>query len=290
MTHMTIKKTMLESISRFKSGKGDLLRAQGMTMAVWAACLCPLLFLLNASLRPLALLCSLMLIFIALPMRQSTAEAMQLFLSGAPMATVAMLPLNGYWKKVARSLRMTGLMLLWLLPFAIMLGLLLYALTGMDFLTALGYLSSLGGGDFGQGIIRYVMLMMLMLLFPLFGVMFHSGTRHACALNDRKLVKGHRGQLIRLWLSGLMFVLPVAICVVALIAVIGVSAVRFTTEWFNNLMAVPSMSALMPPKWLLAVTAVSAVLMLVTNPMRSLLPAIFLRGVKDEKEQEDAAA
>ena len=32
------------------------------------------------------------------------------------------------------------------------------------------------------------------------------------------------------------------------------------------------------------------VLMLVTNPMRSLLPAIFLRGVKDEKEQEDAAA
>ena len=201
-----------------------------------------------------------------------------------------MLPLNGYWKKVARSLRMTGLMLLWLLPFAVMLGLLLYALTGMDFLTALGYLSSLGGGDFGQGIIRYVMLMMLMLLFPLFGVMFHSGTRHACALNDRKLVKGHRGQLIRLWLSGLMFVLPVAICVVALIAVIGVSAVQFTTEWFNNLMAVPSMSALMPPKWLLAVTAVSAVLMLVTNPMRSLLPAIFLRGVKDEKEQEDAAA
>ena len=59
MTHMTIKKTMLESISRFKSGKGDLLRAQGMTMAVWAACLCPLLFLLNASLRPLALLCPL---------------------------------------------------------------------------------------------------------------------------------------------------------------------------------------------------------------------------------------
>ena len=56
MTHMTIKKTMLESISRFKSSKGDLLRAQGMTMAVWAACLCPLLFLLNASLRPLALL------------------------------------------------------------------------------------------------------------------------------------------------------------------------------------------------------------------------------------------
>ena len=279
MTHMTIKKTMLESISRFKSSKGDLLRAQGMTMAVWAACLCPLLFLLNASLRPLALLCPLMLIFIALPMRQSTAEAMQLFL-----------PLNGYWKKVVRSLRMTGLMLLWLLPFAIMLGLLLYALTGMDFLTALGYLSSLGGGDFGQGIIRYVMLMMLMLLFPLFGVMFHSGTRHACALNDRKLVKGHRGQLIRLWLSGMLFVLPVAICVVALIAVIGVSAVQFTTEWFNNLMAVPSMSALMPPKWLLAVTAVSAVLMLVTNPMRSLLPAIFLRGVKDEKEQEDAAA
>ena len=41
---------------------------------------------------------------------------------------------------------------------------------------------------------------------------------------------------------------------------------------------------------LLGATAVSAVLMLVTNPMRSLLPAIFLRGVKDEKEQEDAAA
>ena len=88
MTHMTIKKTMLESISRFKSSKGDLLRAQGMTMAVWAACLCPLLFLLSASLRPLALLCPLMLIFIALPMRQSTAEAMQLFLSGAFLTAI----------------------------------------------------------------------------------------------------------------------------------------------------------------------------------------------------------
>lgn len=290
MTHMTIKKTMLESISRFKSGKGDLLRAQGMTMAVWAACLCPLLFLVNPSLRPLALLCPLMLIFIALPMRQSTAEAMQLFLSGAPMATVAMLPLNGYGKKLARSLRMTGLMLLWMLPLAVLAGLLQYARAELDVGAIWGYLNVLGGGVFDQGIIRYVVGMLLTLLFPLFGVMFHSGTRHADALGDRKLVKGHRGQLIGLWLSGLLFVLPVVVCAVALIAQVSVSAVQFTTEWFENLMDMPSISMLMPPKWLLAVTAVSAVLMLVTNPMRSLLPAIFLRGVKDEKEQEHAAA
>ena len=44
------------------------------------------------------------------------------------------------------------------------------------------------------------------------------------------------------------------------------------------------------PKRFYSLHIVSAVLMLVTNPMRSLLPAIFLRGVKDEKEQEDAAA
>ena len=92
------------------------------------------------------------------------------------------------------------------------------------------------------------------------------------------------------WLSGLLFVLPMAACIVALIAQVSVSAVQFTMQWFENLMDMPSFSMLMPPKWLLAVTAVSAVLMLVTNPMRSLLPAIFLRGVKDEKEQEDAAA
>ena len=290
MTHMTIKKTMLESISRFKSGKGDLLRAQGMTMAVWAACLCPLLFLLNASLRPLALLCPLMLIFIALPMRQSTAEAMQLFLSGAPMATVAMLPLNGYWKKVVRSLRMTGLMLLWLLPFAALVGLMQYERTELDVGTIWGHLNALGGGAFDRGIIRYVIIMVLMLLFPLFGLMFHSGTRHAYALGDRKLVKGHRWQIVGLWLSGLLFVLPMAVCIVALIAQVSVSAVQFTMQWFENLMDMPSFSMLMPPKWLLAVTAASAVLMLVTNPMRSMLPAIFLRGVKDEKEQEDAAA
>lgn len=234
MTHMTIKKTMLESISRFKSGKGDLLRAQGMTMAVWAACLCPLLFLLNASLRPLALLCPLMLIFIALPMRQSTAEAMQLFLSGAPMATVAMLPLNGYWKKVARSLRMTGLMLLWLLPFAALVGLMQYERTELDVGTIWGHLNALGGGAFDQGIIRYVIIMVLMLLFPLFGLMFHSGTRHAYALGDRKLVKGHRWQIVGLWLSGLLFVLPMAACIVALIAQVSVSAVQFTMQWLRT--------------------------------------------------------
>ena len=238
----------------------------------------------------LALLCPLMLIFIALPMRQSTAEAMQLFLSGAPMATVAMLPLNGYWKKVARSLRMTGLMLLWLLPFAALVGLMQYERTELDVGTIWGHLNALGGGAFDQGIIRYVIIMVLMLLFPLFGLMFHSGTRHAYALGDRKLVKGHRWQIVGLWLSGLLFVLPMAACIVALIAQVSVSAVQFTMQWFGNLMDMPSFSMLMPPKWLLAATAVSAVLMLVTNPMRSLLPAIFLRGVKDEKEQEHAAA
>ena len=290
MTHMTIKKTMLESISRFKSSKGDLLRAQGMTLAVWAACLCPLLFLTCAPLKMLSLLCPLLLIFVALPMRQSTAEAVQAFLSGAPLATVAMLPLKDYWKKLARSLRMTGLLLLWLLPLLCLIGLPIYLdkVVSMDVMTLLNKLTQLGSGDYMRGIIRYVSVTLLTLLFPLFGLMFHSGTRHAYALGDRKLVKGRRWQIVGLWLSGLLFVLPVVLCVVALIAVIGVSAVRFTTEWFNNLMAVPSMAALMPPKWLLAVTAVSAVLMLVTNPMRSLLPAIFLRGLKEE--QDHAAA
>ena len=285
---MTIKKTMLESISRFKSSKGDLLRAQGMTMAVWAACLCPLLFLTCAPLRGLALLCPLLLIFVALPMRQSTAEAMQVFLSGAPMATVAMLPLNGYWKKLARSLRIVGLLLLWMLPFLAAVGTLIFLESNTDAVTLLNYLSKIGSGSFDQGIVRCVAGMLLMLLFPLFGLMFHSGTRHADALGNRKLLKGRHGKIVGLWLSGLLFVLPVVICVIALLAQVSVSVVQFVTEWFENLMSMPSLSSLMPPKWLLAVTVVSAVLMLVTNPMRSLLPAIFLRGVKEE--QEDAAA
>lgn len=165
-----------------------------------------------------------------------------------------------------------------------------YERTELDVGTIWGHLNALGGGAFDQGIIRYVIIMVLMLLFPLFGLMFHSGTRHAYALGDRKLVKGHRWQIVGLWLSGLLFVLPMAACIVALIAQVSVSAVQFTMQWFENLMDMPSFSMLMPPKWLVAATAASAVLMLVTNPMRSLLPAIFLRGVKDEKEQEDAAA
>ena len=173
---------------------------------------------------------------------------------------------------------------------AALVGLMQYERTELDVGTIWGHLNALGGGAFDQGIIRYVIIMVLMLLFPLFGLMFHSGTRHAYALGDRKLVKGHRWQIVGLWLSGLLFVLPMAVCIVALIAQVSVSAVQFTMQWFENLMDMPSFSMLMPPKWLLAVTAVSAVLMLVTNPMRSLLPAIFLRGVKDEKEQEDAAA
>ena len=78
--------------------------------------------------------------------------------------------------------------------------------------------------------------------------------------------------------------------VMLLVNIILMEILQFTMQWFENLMDMPSFSMLMPPKWLVAATAASAVLMLVTNPMRSLLPAIFLRGVKDEKEQEDAAA
>lgn len=113
----------------------------------------------------------------------------------------------------------------------------------------MGASECVGGGAFDQGIIRYVIIMVLMLLFPLFGLMFHSGTRHAYALGDRKLVKGHRWQIVGLWLSGLLFVLPMAVCIVALIAQVSVSAVQFTMQWFENLMDMPSFSMLMPPKW-----------------------------------------
>lgn len=290
---MTVKKTLLKSMALFSAHKGDLLRAQGMTLAAWALCLCPLLFLCHAQLRLLALLCPILLLLLALPMRQSTAEAMQGFLDGMPMATVAMLPLNGYLTKLRRSLRMVGLMLLWCLPCLALLSVpVVLEVAEVDAVTLYLALANLGGGKPEPVIFAYVIAIVISLLLPLLGLAFHSGTRHAYALGNRKLLKHHRARLMGLLLAGLLFIFPVVVCLVALVAVMGVNVTQFILALMNDLTHFPSLSTLLPPTWLLVVTAISAVLMLLTNPARSLLPAIYLRAVRDEsteKEQEHAA-
>ncbi len=292
---MTIRETMHKSISLYRHSAVDLLRAEGMTLAVWAMCLCPLLFLLSAQTTCLALLCPLMMLLLALPMRQSEAEAMQCFLSGEPMASVHMLPIAHYGKKFLRSLAMLLLLTLWALPFLTMAIAALIAKDGgldgsLDIMTLLTIVLDIGGGNLEAGVYRYVVAALLTLLLPLFGVMFHSGTRHAYALGGRKCLKGHRGKVILLWLCGLVFILPLVACLIALTVSFSTSVVSFTTSWFNDLTKVPSLSALMPPVWLLIATGVSALLLLLFNPMRALLPAIYLRGVQEEEGHHDTAA
>lgn len=287
---MSIRDTMKKSLSLFKAHQGDLLRAQGMVFCIWGICLCPLLFLLTAQTKWLALLCPVMLLLLALPTRQSTASAMQAFLSGMPMATVGMLPMKHYGRHLRHALYMVGLMLLWFLPFLAALSVPFIMNDSMDVVSLYLTIESLGGGSVERAIVGYAVLLCVLLLLPLLGVVFHSATRHAYALGDRGLLRHRRGKLMALRLSGLAFVAPSFLYLVWLLVSTVMNAVNFVLKIFNDLSHFPSVSLLIPPTWQLVVAVLAVLLMLLVNPIRFLMPAIYLREIKDQEGKNHATA
>lgn len=287
---MSIRDTMKKSLSLFKAHTGDVLRAQGMVFCIWGICLCPLLFLLTPQTKWLALLCPVMLLLLALPMRQSTATAMQAFLSGMPMATVAMLPIQHYGRHLRHALYMLGLMLLWCLPFLALLAVPFIMNASMDAVSLYLAISSFGGGDIERAVVGYALLLCVALLLPLLGMTFHSATRHAYALGDRKLLHHRRGKVMALRLSGLVFVAPSLMYLVWLLVSTIMNAVNFVLMIFNDLSHFPSLSLLVPPTWQLVLAVVAVLLMALVNPVRFLMPAIYLRAIKEQEENTHAAA
>ena len=249
---------------------GDLMKTLLVTLAVGGMALCPLLFLSAPETQPLAWLSAVLFVLLVLPLRQNTAEALQDMLSGGRACSPRLISLRGYPVKVLRGLRT----LLWTLPLIAGVVLAYQAATGdMDVFTLMGHISNLGSGDLFNGIIVLAVIYAATLIPIVFGLAFHSGSRHAAALGNPRLVRGHRIRLMLMWLLSL---LPALIPV----AVIALIAVDYASSLVSGFMQTFSLTLTAPPAGLFIAAIVLAVMLVLLAPLRALLPAVYLRDAE----------
>lgn len=243
----------------------------------------PLLFLAAKETKPLALLCIPLYILIVLPARQNMALAMQSAFGGGPLFGMQLVSMQNYWGKVARGLKRAGLLMLWggLWIAATVLAVVVY--TGeTDVFTVLRAVMTLGGGSTVQGIKVLLMIYAATLLPLVIGVAFHSGARHAEACGDATLVRGHRLGVVLWWLAGLLALVPFLAATVAVSADY-VSALSAALSGALNSFGKGGLA--LPPLDQKAYLIGGAVVLLLLPllPLKQLLPAAYLRGLKENQ-------
>lgn len=243
--------------------------------------LSPLLFLTCEDTKLLAPACIPLYILIVLPARQNMAQCMQDALNGESIFSVGMVSFQHYGCKVVRGLKQTLLLAVWGIAFIACTGLALFIYSGKtiegvtDVFTLLKTLMALGGGSSIKGAKVVVMIYASTLLPLMLGVAFHSGTRHAWALGDRKILRGHRGGVTVTWLAGCVVLLPF----IAAAAIIGSGFVSALVNALGNLgkgsIAMPSLH-----ENLYVLLASAVVLLCPAIPFKQLLSAAYVRELK----------
>lgn len=282
---MKLSSVMRQSLAIYRKHPKELLLTLLLQLALRGVALAPLLFLALPQTSLLALLCVPLYLLLVLPARQNVALALQDMLSGGSVFTLRLISAEDYGAKLLRGLMATLRMILWcsLLIAGVIVA--LWATRGsVDAFTLIRSIQSVGGGDSLRGLKILVVIYLLLSLFAPLGCAFHCGARHAAALGDPQLTKGRHGALMRLWLAGLLAFVPflavAAIpCAGYLRALMAAVNAFITTFEFT----LPS------PGGTLAVLGVLVVaLLLPAIPLRTLLPAVYLRAVKDGGDHDAA--
>lgn len=280
---MKLTRTLKDTLRLYGRNFGDCLLTLLLQVIFLLMALTPLVFLSNEATKPLALLCLPMYALIVLPARQNVAEAMQDVLGGGRLFGLRLISTENYWRKVGRGLWHALTLMLWgalligatMLVISVVTGKAIEGLT--DGFSLMRHMRALGGGSTEKGAVLVVAIYAATVLPLLLGCAFHSGTRHAYALGDRKLVRGKRLKLIALWLMGVLSALPFV--VVSALLLRGpmaqlVSAVKALK--FSNIDTAALGTSL------LGVGVAALVLLLPTISFKQLLPAVFLRGHEDK--------
>ena len=279
---MKMRTVWKDSFALYKKNFGPLCLALLVELVLRGIALCPLLCLADAKLKPLALLAIPLYVLIVLPARQNYALALQDMMSGGSVFSLRLVSTADYGKKLWRGVKGMLCILLWSLLTIGSVALLYAAFMGhwgLDVITLMRICSSIGG-DVVKGMMMILSGIAATTLLILLGCAVHSGSRHAHAMGDRKLLKGSRLGLTGLWFTGLVLVIP--FCAVAVFT-LGDFAGTVVTALKN--MQMPSLALNAQQAALLIGGAV--LLLCPVLPLKNLLPAVYLRKVK---EARDAAA
>ena len=238
-------------------------------------CLAPALFLMDGKLTVWTAAVIPMWLLIMLPARMNAAEAMKDALNGGSLYSGRLADPARYGSKLLSGLKRLFFLLIWSVPLLFCAYQAKTHIAGeTDVITLLEIIrDNFGGGNTVQGVFYIVLIAVATLLVLAAGCAFHSGARHARAQGDPKLVNGHHGKIMLTWLCALVTLLP-------LIAALGILVLRYAPA-LGNPEELISGSAHLPSTRISAVIlAAGAVLTVPLLPLRSLISAAFVDGLK----------
>lgn len=275
---MKLFSVLRQAFQTYRRHPGELLLTLLLELVLRGIALAPLLFLASPQTRCWALLSIPLYLLIVLPARQNAALAMQDLLSGGNAFTAQLISTEDYAAKLQRGLASALRLLLWCVPLIAGAALAVWAVTGsMNVITLLSHIYALGSGDPILGLAVVAAIYLLTLVPPVLGCAVHSGARHAAALGNSRLTRGRHGALVRLWLLGLLTLLPFAIAAAIPLA----GYIRAAISALSAMMATFELNLPQPGPTLTAIGALAAILLLPTIPLRSLLPAIYMKAAKE---------
>jgi hypothetical protein len=274
-----LKPVLTEALRLYKTNFASLMLTLLVQGVLRAIALTPLLFLADTFLAPLALLALPLYLLIALPARQNAALALQDMLNGGSVFSLRLLSPADYGRKLLRGLKGSLCMLLWS-ALTLTGGTLLYLSFKqlMDGFTLMGVFYAIGG-SVADGLWIVLGALCASTLLILLGCALHSGSRHAAALGDKTLLHGNRLRLMALWFLGLTLVIPFAIVVIAILG----SFLMTLPEALRN-MQLPTLT-LTAPQWGRLLLGAAALLLPIL-PLKSMLPAVYLRMTKEARDAQ----
>jgi len=117
-----------------------------ITLAIlWLTALAPLAMLLT-KVKEAALLCPVLVLFLVLPARVSSADALNRYVRGGAFFTPALVDYAGYYKKLAFILKQLAIIALFAIPIAALIGYVVYLwFGGVDVITLIILIKNMGG-------------------------------------------------------------------------------------------------------------------------------------------------
>ena len=143
---MKVKNVWKDSFALYKKNFGPLCLALLAELVLRGIALCPVLFLVDNKLAPLALLAIPLYVLIVLPARQNFALALQDMMNGGSVFSTQLICPKDYGKKLLRGVKGMLCILLWSLLTIAGVTALYAALMGLvDFITLMRIFSAIGG-------------------------------------------------------------------------------------------------------------------------------------------------
>ncbi len=275
---MKISQAIRKAWQAYTAHPGDTLKFLITELCLTLICCAPLLFLFDQKLMWLSLISVPLFLVILIPARMNAALAMRDALAGGRLFSRQLVDLSGFGAKLACGLKRCFFLLLWAAPLLVSLYLIWTHISGeMDGFTLMRMIrKDFGGGDLFRGAALIAGAVLLTVLLLVFGFAFHSGARHAFAQGSPARVRGHHGKIVLTWLAALLAVL---FFLAALVIAVSryVPVLSDLNGLFMGSVNLPS------TRVTLIILGAGALLSLPLLPLRSLISAAFVSGLKEKE-------